>query len=103
MRTLLTAIYALMSSASPFFRYGLGMLTVALAVLQYFNGLWAALFAKTDTMVAGTAGTADFSALGLINYVFPLDTVCTFISAYAGVRLLCATIRIIKSFIPTIA
>ena len=67
------------------------------------NTLWGQLFAKVDTLAAGTFGAADFSPCGLLNYVFPLDTLCTLISAYAAVVLVCAAIRIIKSFIPSIA
>jgi len=103
MNTLLTAIYNLLASMHPAVKAVLFLGSVLLAINSYIETLWAELFTKVDTIAAGTFTSADFSALGLVNYVFPLDTVCTFLTAYMGLTLVCAAIRIIKSFVPTIS
>ncbi len=48
-------------------------------------------------------GVADFSPLGLANYIAPIDTLLTLIVVYMSVRLATVSIRIVKSFVPTIA
>jgi uncharacterized membrane protein len=104
MKQALTFIFNLFSSMTPAVRTVLAVGTVAITINDFFNVLWAQLFAKIDALSSGVTGTnADFSACGFLNYVFPLDTVCTLMSAYAVLTLSCATIRIIKSFIPSIA
>jgi len=104
MKTTITAIYNLFASMHPAVRGVLGIAVLLLAINQYLNEQWASLFAKVDSIVAPSlAGTADFSPLGLINYVFPLDSCLTFMSAFAVLRGATAVVRIVKSFIPTIA
>lgn len=103
MRTILTVIYNLLASMHPALRVGLGVGSILIAFLQYINALWADLFARVDALAVGSTGVADFSPLGFVNYVFPLDTVLTFCTSYCALRLVCAAIRIVKSFIPTIS
>jgi hypothetical protein len=103
MKTLLTYTYALLKSFSPTTTLMFGALTALLAVNTYFNQLWASLFSRIDAIVVPSGGSIDFSPLGLINYVFPLDTGFTLLSAYGSLYVLCAGVRIIKSFVPTIS
>ena len=104
MKTLLTVIYNLIAEMNPAVKVVIGGFSVFLAVNTYINALWAELFAKLDNVVgASTGGTSDFSPLGMINYVFPLDSVLTFLIALMAMKATCGIVRIIKSFIPTIA
>jgi len=104
MKHTLTLILNCMAAMSPGFRAILALGAVIVAVVDYVNSLWAELFAKIDALVMPVLGEgANFSALGFVNYVFPLDTVLTMVLAYGALRLVCAGIRIIKSFIPSIA
>lgn len=103
MKTVISAIYNMVASMSPGFRVFMGVGSVALAINNYINELWAELFARVDAMAVGATGMADFSPLGMVNYIFPLDTVLTFLTAYATLRAACAAIRVVKSFIPTIS
>lgn len=78
--------------------------TALVTVWNLFTTMWASMFAKIDAMVVGAAGgSLSFSPLGLIDYIFPLTEMLNFIVAYAGIRLACASVRIVKSFVPTIA
>lgn len=103
MKTILTAIYNLFAGMSPAVRVFLGIGSIAIAVNHYVNSLWMDLFGRIDAMAASSTGMADFSPLGLVNYVFPLDTMLSFVIAYGTLRTVCASIRIVKSFIPTIS
>lgn len=101
--TVLGRLFDLLKSSSPTLSLVFSLGTLGLAVFTFVNQMWATLFAKIDGLVAPAMGNADFSGLGMINYIFPLDTVCTYISAFMLLRVTCAVIRIIKSFIPTVA
>lgn len=103
MNTYLTAIYNFIATTSPAFRVAIGLGSFFVAVNAYINSLWSDLFGRLDGIVAGSFGNADFSPLGFVNYVFPLDSICTFLVSYAVLRVSCAGIRMIKSFIPTIS
>jgi len=45
----------------------------------------------------------NVATMGLINYVIPLDLALSLFVLYVPLMLACAVIRIIKSFIPTVA
>lgn len=79
------------------------LLAVVVAVLKLLNELWLDLFARLDSLTVGAFGTADFSPCSFINYIFPLDDVLNAITIYAALRIACAGVRIVKSFIPTIS
>lgn len=81
-----------------------GALVTLSSIYALANELWASLFARIDALIMPAVGaSANFAPLSLVNYVFPLDTVLQLIVAYAGLRAACAVIRIIKSFVPTVA
>lgn len=102
MRQILTLIWNFFASTSPAVHAVWAVGTLFLAFNAYINTLWVALFVQVDDLVASglVSPTANFSPLGLLNYCFPLDTLCSFLSAYLVLRATCAGIRIIKSFIP---
>lgn len=77
---------------------------VVISVWEFGKLMWADLFARIDALVVpSTSGTADFSPLGLANYVFPLDTMLTYLGLLMGLKVVCVAIRIIKSFVPTVS
>lgn len=104
MKVLLSALYNLCKSMSPVTRAALGAGTVFLSLNSYFNELWSALFSKIDAIVVPPmGGNPGVQALGFVNYCFPLDTLCTYLAAYMTLRSAMVAIRIIKSFVPSIA
>lgn len=103
MKQTLTFLYNLFASMNPAVKSVLAVGTVALGVNSYMQTLWTELFQKVDGIAASSFGNADFSPCGFINYCFPLDTLCTFLSAYCVLTVVCAAVRIVKSFIPSIA
>ncbi len=103
MKTILTALLNLLSSLNPAVTAVMAAVTVFSALFSYFNSMWSDLFARVDALASSSFGSADFSPLGFVNYVFPLDTLCTFLGTYMALRLACAAIRIVKSFVPTIS
>ena len=104
MKTLLTALYNMIATLHPAVKFVVGASSILLAFNSYMNAMWAKVFVKVDAMAAVAVGaSADFSPLGFINYVVPLDTILNFLAGYATLRLVCAGIRMIKSFIPLIS
>lgn len=99
----LPKILSLLASMSPTLKKVLGASLLFIGFFTYFNNMWANLFARIDALVVPASIAADFTPLSLVNYVFPLDTVCSYISAYLTFRLACVGIRVVKSMIPTIA
>lgn len=87
------------TAASP----ALKIATFVIPFIAYTNTLWDGLFARIDGLVQVATGNADFSPLGLINYCFPLNVLLDYVIAYAALRTTCAAIRIIKSFVPSVA
>jgi hypothetical protein len=61
------------------------------------------IISKVDQITVNLVGVADFSPLSLANYLFPLDQLLLYISSYLVLLLICAVVRIIKSFVPTIS
>lgn len=75
-----------------------------LAFGSFFVSMWSKVIAGLDALIVPAVdGSADFSPLGLVNYVFPLDTLLTMLSAYMALKVACAGLRVVKSFVPTIS
>jgi len=100
---LLTLMYNLVAQMNPSVRAILFFGSLLTTGLTYLNEVWGELFQRIDGLAAAAAGTADFSPLSLVNYCVPLDVMLDMIVAYGVLRLACAGIRIIKSFIPTVS
>jgi hypothetical protein len=84
--------------------------TLFFASLYGLGGLLLGVTGKLDFIIArlqqlelGLTGSADFSVLGLANYLFPLGQLLGFFTAYMGLLLTCTLIRIVKSWIPTVS
>jgi len=89
---------------NPFVTLGGGVFTFALALFNFFNAMWAQLIARlaSVTMPADTGATV-LSGFEFINYVFPLSELFTFCTAFMALYVICAAIRMVKAFIPTIS
>ena len=97
-------IITFLKNTNPLVVTGFTVTTALVTVWNLFTTMWGSLFAKIDAMVVGaSSGSLSFSPLGLIDYIFPMTELLNFIVAYAGIRLACASVRIVKSFVPTIA
>lgn len=77
---------------------------VLISAITFFNDLWNNLFAKIDAMITPNLPSGfDLSPLALMNYIVPFDTMLTYTTALFGLYVVCVIIRIVKSFIPTVA
>ena len=79
------------------------VVTLGFAIFQIGQTLWLELFSRMDHLTATTLGQVDFSPLAFANYCLPLDDFLTLLSGWAVLFVVAAGVRIIKSFIPTIA
>lgn len=75
-----------------------------MSVFEYVNSMWSELLAKMAGLVLSppTAALA-IDGMAWFNYAFPLTEFFTFATAFAAAVATAAGIRIIKSFIPTVA
>lgn len=100
----LKALYDTLVSMDPAVAGAIFVFTFLISVFHYVNAMWETLLAKMAALVL-TADTASMAIDGMswFNYAFPLTEFFTFASGCALAYATAATIRIIKSFIPTIA
>jgi hypothetical protein len=100
----LKAIYETFLSMNPAIAAFFFVSSFLVTVFQYINGMWAKLLAKVATLTLST-GTASLAIDGMsfFNYFVPLTELFTFATGCAAAFAAAATIRIIKSFIPTIS
>lgn len=104
MKSILTAIFAFFSSLNPVFTAVSTGLVCLITAFQWLNDEWAVMVARIDTLAhASFAGTLDISPCALIDTFLPLHEGLTFFSAFLGVLGVATGIRIVKSFIPTLA
>ena len=88
---------------NPIVTAATGMVTLIIALFTFTNEMWGVLVAKLATLVLPTAvAAAAVDGYAFIDYFFPAHETFAFLTAYLGVVGLCALIRIVKSFIPTI-
>lgn len=100
---LLTGIWNfLVTFNSPMVRLG-ALLSIGLSIFTEVKNLWSSLFTRIDSLAVVATGNADFTPLSFLNYIFPFEELLTITAAWLSLYVLCAAIRIIKSFIPTIA
>lgn len=104
MTKVLSFILSAIASLNPTVSIILTGGTLLVGMLKFVNTMWGVLMAKmvAITMPPTVALTA-MSGLGFVDYVFPLHELFTFVVAYCAFYAACAVIRMIKSFIPTIA
>jgi hypothetical protein len=96
-------IYALCVAFSNSISKGGGIFAVLIGVWGFGKGLISELIVKMDALAVGATGNADFTPLGFVNYIFPLDTLLSHVAILSALVLASALVRIIKSFVPTIA
>ena len=104
MTKILFAILQSLSLLNPFVTLGGAVLTLVLGLFNFFNSMWAELLGRLSavTLPTGTAASV-MQGFDFVNYVFPLSELFTFCSAFMAFYVLCAAIRIVKSFVPSIA
>jgi|SRR5690606_17922580 len=56
-----------------------------------------------DQVVVEVSGNVDFTPLALGNYLFPLDQLLSYVGVYLVLLGICALIRVVKSWIPTVS
>ena len=103
MKTLLTAILTFLTSLNPLVVSMFAVVTTVASMFAFMNALWSELFARIGLISGGTFGTVSLSGLQLIDTIVPLTEFCGYLSAYMTLLGVCAIIRIIKSFVPTVA
>ncbi len=103
MKTILTAILNALAALNPTVAAAFTVGTALVGAVAYMNTLWAQMFGYLDSIVVPAGSSLDFSPLELVNYVLPFDTFLTLLSAYVALVVVCATIRVVKAFIPTVS
>lgn len=83
--------------------FGFAVIATLGPLFEQARAFWTTLFDKIDQLAVTSFGDASFQPLGFANYLLPLDWLCTQLVIWFGVYALCAVIRIIKSFIPTVS
>lgn len=104
MKFWLTGIYNLLASWNPVFT-GLSVaVPTVIAVFIFIESQVTEMMARIDSMPAvASLGPVSFGPLGLIDHFFPLSETITMFIAWITVFLIAVGIRMVKSFIPTIA
>jgi len=104
MKTLLTALFTFFSGMNPVFVSVFSVAVSAYSVFQWINSQMVLLIQKIDTLtVSSFTGTLSVSPFGLLNTFTPLSEAMSYFSAWVTLLGICATIRIVKSFVPTVA
>lgn len=104
MKTFLTAIFNIVRHIDPAVG-SLMLITSTLgALFSWVNGLWGDLLARMGALAqANFAGSLNFDPVGLVDTFLPLHETLSLLSIYLTIIGTAAVIRIVKSFIPTIA
>jgi len=85
----------------------LTLLAIATAFWASSSQLYTSVITGGDALILPDAlvspTSADFRPLAFVNFLFPLTEMMALLTAYMAIYAAAAVIRIIKSFIPTIA
>jgi hypothetical protein len=107
MKSFLTAITNILLSLNPLYISVCTVGLVLIAVFQFMSRslvlLLAGIHALASAAGPGGGSTVFFDALSALDYVVPLHESIVFGLAYVNLWLLAASVRVIKSCIPTIA
>jgi len=104
MKATLTALFNLLSTLNPTVAAVGSAALAAGAVFNWINSQWALLISKLDSLSqANFGGTLQVAPFSLVNTFVPLSEAMSFFTAWVGLALVCVTIRIVKSLIPTVA
>lgn len=99
---LIRVVRLLTTFQGPFAKLS-ALCSLALALWTFARDLFRELLARLDLIAVQATGNADFSPLSFANYLFPVDEFCVHLTVLCVLTLVTALIRIIKSFIPTLA
>lgn len=83
-----------------------GSLVVGTTWLLYVwvNDQWLRMIDYIDAVVVPSyGGSLSIAPLGLLDTFIPLHETLTFFTAWLALLAVCAAVRIVKSFIPTVA
>jgi len=101
---ILSAILESIRGLNPLTTLAASALTLVITVFNFFNVLWAELLTKLAALALPPATAVSvMQGFSFINYVFPVTELFTFCSAFMVLYLVCAAIRIVKAFLPTIS
>jgi len=108
MKTILTALFQFFSALfSPAGSVGLTIFTAGVTIITVFtwiNTQIATYIAKLDLLIVTSfGGTLNIAPIGLLNTFIPLTEAIAYFGAFLAVLGTCAAVRIVKSFIPTVA
>lgn len=104
MKKLLTFFFNWILAMNPIITVGTGLLGSLYVAWVWVGGEWVYLFSVVDSIVQlNYGGTLNVAPLGLLDTIIPLHETLTYFVAWLGVFSICTIVRIVKSFIPTIA
>jgi len=104
MTKLLTGIFSVLNGLNPMFVTITSAVVSALSVFTWVNSLWADVIARVDALaVTSFSGTLTVAPVGFLNTFIPLQEAMTAFTAWLALITAAALIRIVKSFIPTVA
>lgn len=105
MKTILSSIYSFFSSGMASMLSPLGLIVgSAYALITLARELIAEMMTRIDALVVSALPSGvSFAPMGLIDTIVPLHEAIEFFSAWCALYLACAAIRIIKSWVPTVA
>lgn len=104
MTKILDAILDSLKAMNPLWTATFAVISFVVGVFNFFNEIWGYLVAKIATLVLpGNVAASVVSGFGFVDYVFPLSEFFTFFSLWCALFVICAAVRIIKSFVPTIS
>ena len=70
----------------------------------FLDEAWTLVFEVVGALPGGASGSSwALDLLALANYFIPLDVFTALVGQYCALLLLCTTVRVVKSFVPTIA
>lgn len=72
-----------------------GIIQTAKSLLTTAHGVHHASMSSVSTFALGV--------LGLVNYVVPIDLALAMVVIWLPIFLVCATVRLVKSFVPTVS
>jgi len=104
MKTLLSAIFTFLSNMNPVVASLFAAVTTAYSAFSWLNSQMSLLISQMDTLAqANFSGTLNVSPFGLCNTFIPLQEAMTLFAAWVSVLVICATIRIVKAWVPTVS
>jgi hypothetical protein len=100
---ILTAILDSFKVLNPTVTAALALCTFLAGAFNFGNEMWSAVIAKVATLtLSEPMAVTVLTGFGFVDYCFPLNELFTFITVWGATFLICAAIRMLKSWIPLI-